>query len=289
MMGSWVSDFACLPLIFCLLNFNLPFEPHSMHVADTASSQLLTSIETFTGILYRTFPHLEIKGILDWLLNGLIVSGPISSLSLSGLGVIRSLITTAGGLELVGGDGGAVSSQQLEGLAGSQLLKRETISFGVVDKVNSVASTSLLIILLSSGKSAKTNNIGIALLLRLAQLRLKVLFDPNLKIKDVMKLGKIYDSIQTTMMLLLEFLSCPRDWNESESEEVLITYASNVPPLDTLIDQNVGYGIDSAAAFAIVRPWLVVYQFLFFNYDSIPPLASQLLHLSSYSLCFFLP
>jgi hypothetical protein len=79
-----------------------------------------------------------------------------------------------------------------------------------------------------------------------------------------MKLGKIYDSIQTTMMLLLEFLSSPRDWNESEAEEFLITYASNVPPLDTLIDQKVGYGIDSAAAFAIVRPWLV---FLGFNYE----------------------
>jgi hypothetical protein len=78
---------------------------------------------------------------------------------------------TAGGLELVGGDGGAVSSQQLEGLAGSQLLKRETVSLGVVDKVNSVASTSLLSLLLSSGRSTKTNSIGIALLFRLAQLR----------------------------------------------------------------------------------------------------------------------
>jgi hypothetical protein len=231
-----------------------------VHFADTASTQLLTSIETFTGTLYRTFPHLQIEGIFDWLLNGLVASGPVTSNSLSGLGVIRSLITTAGGLEVVGGEGGAVSGQQLEGLAGSQLLRRETVSFGVVDRVNSAASTSLLSILLSSGR--KANNIGVALLIRLAQLRLKVLFDHDLKIKDVMKLGKIYDSIQTTMLLLLEFLSSPRDWKESEAEEFLITYASNIPPLDSLLDRKVGYGIDSVAAFAIVRPWLVMCAFI---------------------------
>jgi hypothetical protein len=125
----------------------------------------------------------------------------------------------------------------------------------------------LLSILLSSGR--KANDIVVALLIRLAQLRLKVLFDHDLKIKDVMKLGKIYDSIQTTMLLLLEFLSSPRDWKESEAEEFLITYASNIPPLDSLLDRKVGYGIDSFAAFGIVRPWLVMCAFIqLFDFSS---------------------
>ena len=189
------------------------------------------------------------------LLNRLITPGPVTSITLSGLGVIRSLLTAAGGLELVGGEGGAVSGQQLEGGAGSQLLRRETVSFGVVDRVNPVASTSLLNVLLSSENARKTNNIGIALLIRLAQLRLKVLFDPESRLKDVMQLGKVYDSIQSTMLLLLEFLSTPRDWKQGrEADDLVETYASNIPPLSVLLDREDGYGIDATAAWALCRP-----------------------------------
>mmetsp|Transcript_13491 Transcript_13491/g.19345 ORF Transcript_13491/g.19345 Transcript_13491/m.19345 type:complete len:1495 (-) Transcript_13491:1094-5578(-) len=245
------SDLSRDVLVWCLLQNLASFDGSKL---DITTTQLLTSIETFTGTLYRTFPFLEVRGIFDWLLSRLVASGPVISATLAGLGVIRSLLTTAGGLEMVGGEGGAVSGQQLEGRAGSQLLRRETVSFGIVDRVNPVASTSLLGILLSPIGSLRGNNIGVALLIRLAQLRLKVLFDSNLQNKDVMQLGKTCDSIQTTQLLLLEFLSTPRDWKESEAEETIETYSSNIPSLEELLDRKVGYGIDAAAAFAIVRP-----------------------------------
>ena len=93
--------------------------------------QWLASLETFTGAFYKKFPDVELRGILIYLTQRF-QEGEVSE-----LGVLRSLIKTAGGYGFVDYDStAALSDLQLDGRCGSRLLKRETSSFGIVDDIN---------------------------------------------------------------------------------------------------------------------------------------------------------
>jgi len=222
----------------------------------TASSQIASAMETFVGELIKVFPHLEIGSILDLILARLLDHKSSVPVTISGLGIIRSLLSITGGLEAIGGESGSISKQQLEGRAGSLLLRRETVSFGVFDKVSSSASTTLRACLLSIGEEPRQHrNAGLALLLRLCQLRMQVLFDQNTTFKDVAKVSKVLDTIQSTIILLLDFLSCPRDWDDKEGCTLVVqTYVSSLPSFSVLVDTYQGFGINKSLAWLLCRP-----------------------------------
>jgi hypothetical protein len=208
------------------------------------------------GELFKVFPQLEVSGIFDFIFSRLTAGNAITPTTLSGLGIIRSLLTAAGGVEAMGGEGSLVSKQQLEGRAGSLLLRRETISFGVVDKVNPTASKALRKLLLCEDIDSEEHaNIGVALLLRLSQLNAQLELDNASGWSNVMLLARVYDSTHFVLMLLLDFISSPRDWDTADAcNAVRQTYARNLPAFSTLQNKMDGFGVSVSLSWSLYRP-----------------------------------
>jgi len=196
----------------------------------------LASLETFTGAFYKKFPSVELRGILVYLTKRF-KDGEASE-----LGVLRSLIKTAGGYGFVDYDStGSLSDLQLDGRCGSRLLKRETSSFGVVDDINRTASRGLRNVL-------QGGDLGVIILILLSQIRSKFLYSKSSEtVKEHVKvIGNMYDDCEAVLCLLLEYLS-----DSSDDSEAKRKFASSMPSLRDLHEK---LGVDTAVAWMLCRP-----------------------------------
>jgi THO complex subunit 2 len=168
------------------------------------------------------------------------------------LGVLKTLIKDAGGYGFADySPAASLSTTQLEGRAGSMLLKRETMSFGVVETVNSRTVEQIRSVLLS-------DNIGVSLLILLSQLKSRILFEPSsspMRPKPVKLIGNLFDSCQVVVSILLEFLtSSIGDEPTSDNGKLpgfITQFAASMPSFRDLIEI---FRLDVASGWLLCRP-----------------------------------
>lgn len=203
-------------------------------------------MEAFAGALYKRCPYVEFRGMLCYLMRRL-RDGNVME-----LGMLRTLLKTAGGYSFADySPASSLNSTQLEGRAGSITLKRETMSFGIVEEVNLRASSRIRDVLQSDG-------FGVHMLILVAQARSSILFDMSKKEpKPVKLIGNLYDSCQVVLSILLEFLTSTLDSREPDNgsriavSSALSKYADALP---TLTELHSSYGFDVVSAWALCRP-----------------------------------
>ena len=220
----------------------------------------LQSMESFIGSFYEKCPHVEFRGIICYVMRRL-RDGHVTE-----LGVLSSLLKTTGGWQFEDySPAASLSAAQLEGRAGTTLLKRETMTFGVVDKFNLRASKRLRSVL-------QSEDMGVSLLILLAQVRNQIVFDDREGQKRPVKLiGSLVDTAQSVMSTMLDFLTKSStlaqplpdsiegnkddkmdvDATEYKHSEEIQIFATCMPKLVELITT---YGIDMATAWMLCRP-----------------------------------
>lgn len=205
------------------------------------AAQWLSSLETFAGAFYKKFPSVEMHGLLAYLVRRL-EQGEILE-----LGVFRTLLTTAGSYGFADCESTAgLSDTQLDGRAGSQLLKRETSDFGIVEKFNRKASLKLRSVLQDS-------DVGAVILILLSQIRSRILYHVDKSTpKHIKLLGSRYDSCQMVLSVLTDFLT---DTTEEQGQPAgpgsIKCYASSMPELSEL---HQSFGLEPAVSWMLCRP-----------------------------------
>jgi THO complex subunit 2 len=166
------------------------------------------------------------------------------------LGILRTLLKVPGGYSFADySPAASLSSSQLEGLAGSITLKRETISFGIVEEVNHRAADIMRNALHADG-------FGVSMLILISQVRSRILFNSAQDSpKDVKLVGNLYDSCQVVMSILLEFLTGYEEGEEEGNDGKICTsilkYAAYLP---TLAELQTKFGFDIASMWMLCRP-----------------------------------
>lgn len=220
----------------------------------------LQSLESFVGVFYERCPFVEFRGIVCYVMRRL-RGGHVTE-----LGVLRNLLKTTGGWSFEDySPAASLSATQLEGRAGTTLLKRETMTFGVVDKFNLRSSRQLRSVL-------QSEDMGVSLLILLAQVRSRIVFDgKGGRPKPVKLIGSLFDTTQVVMATLLDFITKSSDLAQPfsgsskgkvENGETKKTSAQNerneivhfAGCLPTLADLVKTYGIDMATAWMLCRP-----------------------------------
>eukprot|EP00587_Corethron_hystrix_P016521 CAMPEP_0113329820 /NCGR_PEP_ID=MMETSP0010_2-20120614/21178_1 /TAXON_ID=216773 ORGANISM="Corethron hystrix, Strain 308" /NCGR_SAMPLE_ID=MMETSP0010_2 /ASSEMBLY_ACC=CAM_ASM_000155 /LENGTH=897 /DNA_ID=CAMNT_0000192083 /DNA_START=2040 /DNA_END=4733 /DNA_ORIENTATION=+ /assembly_acc=CAM_ASM_000155 len=162
------------------------------------------------------------------------------------LGILRSLLVRMGGYDLTEGVS-TLSDHQLRGRAGSALLRRETASFGVVDRSSRRAADRLREVL-------RERDVGLPLLVLVAQVRRKVLYQMESRAQHIKLMGNLYDTCQTILDVLVDFinmdLSSPKDTSNLLSQTTE-SYDAILPSLGDLVQV---YGLDVEVAWMMVRP-----------------------------------
>jgi len=199
------------------------------------TTQWLTSLSQFTGVLFKKFPEVEIRGVLFHLI------GELRQGQTSGLPVLLNLLTNAGGYDFANCDTiSSLSDAQLEGRSGSQMLKRETSQFGIVESFSKISSSRLREVL-------QDKRLGLPLLILLTQVKEKIMYESNESQKQHLKvIGKLYDSCHSIFGLLLEFLT-----DLSDDRNGIEKYAEILP---SLLDLNEAFKISPVIAWMIYRP-----------------------------------
>lgn len=200
-------------------------------------SQWLQSLESFTGEFYKRFPGIECRGIFGYLMHRL-KEGEVME-----LGVLRTLLKTSGGWSFADyAPAASLSVTQVEGRAGSTLLKRETMSFGVhvSGAFNARSSQQVRNIL-------QEQHMGVILLILLAQVRNQIVYGESDRPKPVKLIGNLYDTCQVTIAILLDFLTNPTD----DKDAAIKNYARSLPSLAELHNT---YMMDIATAWMLCRP-----------------------------------
>jgi len=158
------------------------------------------------------------------------------------LGILTSLLSKMGTLEAVSS---SLSLHQLDGRAGGPLLRRETTNFGVVSQVNRKASRILRATL-------SVPDIGLPLLVLISQVRNTVVY--KTETSHIKFIGNLYDTCNTTLQLLLEFIAtAPEENDETIMAQARTTYAALLPEMTELVSAD-SYNVDPELSFAIVRP-----------------------------------
>ena len=208
-------------------------------------SQWLQSLETFTGEFYKRRPFVEFRGILSYLMRRL-QDGNVME-----LGMLRTLLKTAGGYSFADySPAASLNETQLDGRAGSLTLKRETMSFGIVEQTSSRAADRIRDVLQKEG-------LGVSMLILIAQARDRLLFDSTRgAFKEVKLVGNLYDSCQVVMSILLEFLTSEevKQRNGSTpatSDMALVMYSKYLPTLQKIHGE---FGLDFETAWCLCRP-----------------------------------
>jgi Transcription factor/nuclear export subunit protein 2/Transcription- and export-related complex subunit/THO complex subunit 2 N-terminus len=220
-------------------------------------SQWLQSLESFIGAFYKRFPLVEFQGLLFYLLQRL-KGGNVSE-----LGVLRTLLKNGAGWSFADySPAESLSTTQLEGRAGSTRLKRETMTFGVVSDIHLSASNEVRRVL-------QNKNIGVSLLILLAQVRHSIIFQKTDRPIPVKLIGNLVDSSQVVMSILLDFLTNELDPSGAELNakgSAIYTYASSLP---TLVDLQNLYKLDVSSAWKLCRPLMRAAQLVSNAGDSI--------------------
>lgn len=218
----------------------------SMEIGDGVNvSQWLSSLESFTGAFYKKCSQVEFRGIIRFVI-GRLKDGHVQE-----LGILRTLLKTVGGYSFADfSPVASLATTQLEGRSGSQLLKRETFAFGVVEQTNWRASRMLRSVL-------QEDDMGVMIVVLLAQIRSRIIFDTSgRRPKPVKLIGNLYDSVQVVLSMLVEFLTDSTDeamenGERTGSSSAIKRYADSLPSLGDLHGK---YGLDTESAWMVCRP-----------------------------------
>ena len=200
---------------------------------DTHFSQWFSSLTKFIGTFYCRYPTTELKGLLHYILYRLSIGDSLDLLVLKELLVIMGSSITL--LE--------VSLTQLDGLSGGKALQNEV--FGQGNSSINVGKglkydNKAVIILRDELMNSKT---AIPLLLFIAQIRSRILFDQNLK--QIKLISHLYDTSQDVLMQFTSFLVA--------GSKSLETIANQMPDFAILLEE---VGLSVPVAFQLVRPLL---------------------------------
>jgi THO complex subunit 2 len=200
---------------------------------DTHFSQWFSSLTKFIGTFYCRYPTTELKGLLHYILYRLSIGDSLDLLVLKELLVIMGSSITL--LE--------VSLTQLDGLSGGKALQNEV--FGQGNSSINVGKglkndNKAVIILRDELMNSKT---AIPLLLFIAQIRSRILFDQNLK--QIKLISHLYDTSQDVLMQFTSFLVA--------GSKSLETIANQMPDFAILLED---VGLSVPVAFQLVRPLL---------------------------------
>jgi len=157
------------------------------------------------------------------------------------LGILKSLLVRMGGYDLA--DGVALSRHQLEGRAGSSNLKKETASFGVVDRSSRRAAKRLREIL-------QERTMGLPLLTLISQIRQRVLLTTK-STSHIKLMGNLYDTCQVILDVLVDFLNMNEEVEVDGPSESITCYDTILPGLGDLVKD---YGLDVEVAWMLARP-----------------------------------
>ena len=163
------------------------------------------------------------------------------------LGILRTLLKVPGGYSFADySPAASLSATQLEGRAGSITLKRETMSFGIVEETNPISCERIKHVL-------QTDGFGVSMLILVGQVRSRILFESTSGAPKPVKLvGNLYDSCQVVSSILLEFLTDDSNTdNGSSTSSSILKYAENLPTLESL---NTKYGFDAESTWMLCRP-----------------------------------
>ncbi|GKY98604.1 hypothetical protein MPSEU_000817100 [Mayamaea pseudoterrestris] len=204
-------------------------------------SQWLQSLEAFVGYFYKQFPFVDFQGILGYLVTRL-KDGHVME-----LGLLRALLKTSAGWSFADyAPASSLSHTQLMGRSGSHLLKRETMSFGIVDHINQKSSREVRRVL-------QTDNVGVCLLILLAQVRHHIVFG---KVKSdghekpIKLVAYLLDTCQVTIAMLLDFLSFP-EGDGALTRSPIEVYTKALPSLKDLFSVH---ELDAATCWMLYRP-----------------------------------
>lgn len=168
------------------------------------------------------------------------------------LGMLRTMLKVAGGYSFADySPAASLNDTQLEGRAGSVALKRETMSFGIVENTSTVAASRMRHVLQNDG-------LGVSMLILIAQARDRILFDSTKgALKDVKLVGNLFDACQVVMSILLEFLTDngrsgdPDNSTTGTATDPIELYSKSLPSLQELQDVS---GLDLPTSWFLCRP-----------------------------------
>jgi THO complex subunit 2 len=164
------------------------------------------------------------------------------------LGILRTLLKVPGDYGFADySPAASLSATQLEGRAGSLVLKRETMSFGIVEETNARASERIRHVL-------QTDGFGVSMLILIAQVRSRILFESTRGASKPVKLvGNLYDTCQVVMSILLAFLTDDHDPENGHDKisSSIEKYAQNLPFVEEL---NKEFGFDVESTWMLCRP-----------------------------------
>jgi THO complex subunit 2 len=205
-------------------------------------SQWLQSLETFSGAFFKRCAFVEFRGILCYLMRRL-KDGNVME-----LGILRTLLKVPGGYSFIDySPAASLSVSQLVGRAGSITLKRETMSFGIVEEVNHGAAEKIRQVL-------QTDGFGVSMLILISQVRSRVLFDSSSgSPREVKLVGNLYDSCQVVISILLEFLTGNQETkgDKGRVNTSILEYAEHLPSMKEL---HTIFGCDVASTWMLCRP-----------------------------------
>eukprot|EP00939_MAST-03C_sp_MAST-3C-sp1_P001797 g1797.t1 len=191
-------------------------------------SKWLKSLATFSGLFYRKFFHVELKGMLQFIVSRLKLD---QSLELCVFAELIKEMAGIGTFQELTGDGA-------KALSGGRILRREssTIEKSAYNKRSKKASEHLLRVLV------KEENFALPFLVLMAQQKYAIVFKTE---SEQLKLvSNLHDMCQNTFIQVFEFLSS----NMTPSE---YARALPLPSLATLCKK---YRLQHVEAFHMCRP-----------------------------------
>ena len=197
------------------------------------ASQWLQSLEQFTGAFYKRYPTAEFQGLVTYLRSKL-EAGEVLE-----LGMLGALVTTAGGWGFRNYSPTATLTEvQLNGMAGSITLQRQTVAFGIVEAIDWRAAKQVQKVLRKD---------GVNLLILTAQVQYQIIFKAN-ENKPVKLIGKQVDECQVLRAVLLDYLT-----NEQIEETSAASYHKALPTMQQLLQD---YQVEPGAVWQLCRPVL---------------------------------
>jgi len=166
------------------------------------------------------------------------------------LGMLRTLLKVVGGFSFADySPAASLNETQLNGRCGSVTLKRETMSFGIVEKTNALAIDRVRSVL-------QTDGLGVSLLILITQARDRIIFNSAKgAFKEVKLVGNLYDTCQVVISILLEFLTDADDCNETDGSSSINSHISMYSRyLPSFQDLQRKYGLDMATTWLLCRP-----------------------------------
>ncbi len=203
-------------------------------------SPWLLNISSFAGLFYKTYPGTtNYPGLLQFIEYSLQEGGEKVNYGV----VLKELLHQAGGVEAMED----ISAVQLEGRAGGEKLRVETLNFGVVSVTSRRAARTLLSMLQSS-------KCAISLILLMAHQRdVQLLLNqgpPSAPTLPLKLLASQYDTLHCVLCQLIQFIT---------TSTPLPKLFEMIPPIQSLVSTRLdesGFALKREVAIALWRPLL---------------------------------